>query len=112
MTPRETAAPPLAPRPATTADFFTDLNLWAVFALVLIGLFARRLIAGERFDLGRLAGEAGLAFLAAVVLVAMGFLRGLGDLEFIVLGGLSGLGTVRAVTWAFQALAALKKVSP
>ncbi len=91
--------------------FWTNLDLWAVVGICLMGWLGRALVSKEPFDMRRCAGEGLLTAIGGVGLYAAGLLQGMTPLEMILFGCLTALGGLRALDWMMKAAVAIRKAS-
>ena len=75
-----------------------------------MALLARHLVSSEPLDKRRLAGEAILSAIGAVVFWSAGLLQGMSTLQMVFFGSLAALGGVRAVEWGIKIAAAVKNI--
>lgn len=81
---------------------WTDQTLLSFVVMILMGAIARVFVSNEPLDLRKLAGEAMLAALGAVMLYSFGLLQGMSTPQLMFLGALGGLGGVRLLEWIMK----------
>lgn len=81
---------------------WADQTLVSFIVMILMGAIARVFVSNEPLDLRKLAGEAMLAVLGAVMLYSFGLLQGLTVPQMMFLGALGGLGGVRLLEWIMK----------
>lgn len=81
---------------------WVDQTLLSFIVMILMGTLARVFMSNEPLDWRKLAGEAMLAVLGAVMLYSFGLLQGLTMPQMMFLGALGGLGGVRMLEWMIK----------
>lgn len=90
------------------SDFWLHREFWTVTSLLWLGLVAKTLKSDEQIHFRKFAAEVITAFLVAVAMFFAGLLNGLSVTQFVLLGVLGAVGTVRLLQWILQAVALIK----